>query len=882
MSILTKITIKQMLQNKRRSLVTIVGVIISVAMITAVSSFGGTFMNYFQRIIIADTGDFQMACLDISGTDVRTVLQQDYVKQHYTILPMGFAKGEPLYGSRPFLYVMAINPGGFEPAQMTLSAGRYPANDSEVILSDQFTKQLTEKYRIGDRISLDLGTRYHPIDERYLRATDVYEKGTEEFQYRETKQYTIVGFANLTVVEASYSPAFTAVTCLNEANLTEQDTVQLYLSVNHLDSSIYDKGIALKETLARGSVDFNDELLFYNGMNQDFSFMLTVYGVAAVLIVIIIIGSISLIYNAFAISVTDRSSDFGMLASVGATKAQKRAMVLTEAGLIGAIAIPLGIFFGFLGIGITFICVSPLLGSSLNLTVPLRLKIMPSAMIAAILLSSLTILLSAWLPARRAAKITPIDAIRQTMDVKLTAKAVRTSKLTRKLFGLEGELALKNMKRNRLRYRTTLFSLVVSLCLFLSASAFTYYLSNAFLMSNDTIDCDLNINGYYDGDLQQLLTVSQEIGNLDVVDSAVIMTPTYNQYELDKTLFSQTTLDYFAALSGQQGSDFAAKTMNLQLSLMAVDQRTLAEYCQAAGVDFSEMQKTAQLPVIVVNDYVLKDNKNYQDISIFSPQKVETLPFSTWRYQDQTVVDAEGVSSSETERVLNQEFTLNVVAMTGERFTGIPETLYAPDTVYLVTSFDVLQAMDQAAASHQIELFLNSKSLTEAEEAIRVITDEHTASYHSNWNFYNVTDQKNKSNNMLLAINIFIYGFVTLISAIGVANMFNTISTSLTLRKREFAMLQSVGMTPHSFNRMISFESLLYGLKTLFYGLPLGFAVMYLIYAILGRNFATSFTVPWDSVIGGVTGVMVVIAATMAWSSRRIKQESIVETLRRQ
>lgn len=881
MSILTKITIKQMLQNKRRSLVTIIGVIISVAMITAVSSFGGTFISYFQRMVIAGSGDFQMACLDISGTDVRTVLQQDYVKQHFTIYSEGFAKGDTSFGSRPFLYVMAINPAGFEPAQLTLSEGRYPANDSEVILSDQFAKQLSENYQIGEQISLDLGARYNNTYESYLAATDVYEKDAEEFQYRETKQYTIVGFANMTVVEASYSPAFTAVTCLDESSLTEKDTVQLYLTVDHLDSSIYDKGIALQDSLSKGTVGFNDELLFYNGMNQNFSFMLTVYGVAAVLIVIIIIGSISLIYNAFAISVTDRSSDFGMLASVGATKAQKRSMVLTEAGLIGIIAIPLGIFFGFLGIGITFICVSPLLGSSLSLTVPLRLKIMPSAIVAAILLSSVTILLSAWLPARRAAKITPIDAIRQTMDVKLTSKAVRTSRLTRNLFGLEGELALKNMKRNRLRYRTTLFSLVVSLCLFLSASAFTYYLSNAFLMSNESIDCDLDIKGFYNGDLQELLTVSEEINNLDVVDSAVIVSPVYNQYDLDKSLFSQDTLDYFAAAAGDQGLDSEEKTVNLQLCLMAVDRQTLERYCQATGVDFAEMQDSAQLPVIVVNDYVLKENKNFQDISIFKLQPGETLPYSTWLYQETTVLDEQGLPTTGSERVLNQEYDLNVVALTGERFTGIPE-INAPNTVYLVTSFEVLQTMDKTADNHQIELFISSTSLTQAEEAIHVITDEHAAMYHSNWYFYNITDQKNKSDHMLLAINIFIYGFVTLISAIGVANMFNTISTSLTLRKREFAMLQSVGMTPHSFNRMISFESLLYGLKTLLYGLPLGFAVMYVIYAILGRNFSTSFTVPWNSVIGGVIGVLLVIASTMAWSSRHIKQESIVEALRRQ
>ena len=106
----------------------------------------------------------------------------------------------------------------------------------------------------------------------------------------------------------------------------------------------------------------------------------------------------------------------------------------------------------------------------------------------------MTIFISTYIPARRASKVSAIDAIRQTDDIKLSGKTVKTSKLVRKVFGMEAEIGLKNVKRNRKRYLATVFSLVISIILFLSVSYFTENLKKSFEMSQNNIQYDIQIS----------------------------------------------------------------------------------------------------------------------------------------------------------------------------------------------------------------------------------------------------------------------------------------------------------------------------------------------------------------------------------------------------
>jgi putative ABC transport system permease protein len=130
--------------------------------------------------------------------------------------------------------------------------------------------------------------------------------------------------------------------------------------------------------------------------------------------------------------------------------------------------------------------------------------------------------------------------------------------------------------------------------------------------------------------------------------------------------------------------------------------------------------------------------------------------------------------------------------------------------------------------------------------------------------------------------SVFVFGFVILISAICVANIFNTISTSISLRKREFAMLRSVGMTPAGFGKMIRYESIFYGVKALLYGLPLSFATMFALYRSLSGSFSFAFTVPWLQVGIAVLAVFLIVGLAMLYSGSKVRKENIMDSLKQE
>ena len=135
---------------------------------------------------------------------------------------------------------------------------------------------------------------------------------------------------------------------------------------------------------------------------------------------------------------------------------------------------------------------------------------------------------------------------------------------------------------------------------------------------------------------------------------------------------------------------------------------------------------------------------------------------------------------------------------------------------------------------------------------------------------------------MLMTVDIFAYGFIALISLIAAANVFNTISTGFLLRRREFAVLSSVGMTPKEMNRMLSYECVLYGLKALLYGLPVSLLVTWVIYRVVGSGMDTEFYVPAASIVVVIASVFLVVFSTMLYAKSKLQKANIIDSIRQE
>ena len=402
MNIMSKVTLRQMRINRRRTIVTIIGVIISVAMFTAVSTLGGSFLNFMQEAVILSTGDYHMRYEDITADGFR-LLQSDKNTDSAYAVRQEWAQLPDQSGDMRFIALSGVSTDKMEQAGVKLLEGRLPANNTELVIQKNMRDENGKDYRIGDRITLSVGERVLIEPEERgdgelhtdLRYQEGYREGEEMFRVTEQRTYTIVGFAAMTPLGDSYLASNVVVTAIRPE--ITAGTFHAYVKMKTLDSSIYDRSEELAEQIGATGARANTSLLLYTGVNSDDGFMRMIYTLVGILFTIIFIGSVALIYNAFAISVTERSANFGLLASVGATRRQKRLAVFFEAFVIELIAIPLGVIGGIFGMQAVFWTVNPTIASMLadefeSAPISLQVMVSPYSILIAVVLSIVTVL----------------------------------------------------------------------------------------------------------------------------------------------------------------------------------------------------------------------------------------------------------------------------------------------------------------------------------------------------------------------------------------------------------------------------------------------------------------------------------------------------------
>lgn len=863
MNIINRLTLRQLKLNRRRTLVTICGVIISAAMITAVATLGESYLDLMRRQNIADSGEWHVRYDSVDDAQLAAIRADSDTKDVSLSRDLGYAildGSENRY--KPYLFVREYNDAGFAHFPVTLTSGRLPAAPDELVISDAIAPNAKVSLAVGDTLTLAIGDRLSTLPDAdtapltQSRSLQTTEDGAsaETLIPRQTRTYTVVGTIARPEWEHAWAPGYTVLSYAGDASVTAETPANASVIVKKVTPALFDRAEALAQAQNIESVSFNNSLLRFYGITKHDGLRSVLYGLCAILMAIIVVGSVSLIYNAFAISVSERSRYLGMLKSIGATRAQMCRSVFFEGAVIGAASIPLGILAGLAGIGVTFLCINPLLSEALGLSETFRLVVSVPSILCAAAVSALTIFISTLIPAARAARITPIDAIRQSQDIRLRAKSVRTSRLTRAVFGFEAELALKNLKRNRKRYQATVFSLMISILLFLTVSYFTGGLRQALIMTQTDIRYDI------------MASLRDEAPGAARENAA-------RMQSLDRVRESSVLETYPAALSVAEENASAAVRGALPLEdgayryscdIVALEDSALTAWCDALGVD-PEVLLSGDA-CVVINRMTYEDQAagRYVEDEVMRVLPGETLTPDAFAPADETNAPLP---------------PLTVAALAEDAPLGISTTVYGPGSATLVVSRRTLgrilaAAPAENASAHTAVYFTSDEPLALQEDLENLNLD--------GLYIYNVYRERRSQDQMLLLMSVFTYGFIVLISAICAANIFNTISTGIAQRGRELAMLRSVGMAPSGFNRMIRFESLFYGIKALAYGLPLSILVMYLIYRRLGGLFSFRFVPPWGSILLAAALVFALVACTMAYAVSKLKRENIVEALHRE
>ncbi|MBR2045308.1 MAG: ABC transporter permease, partial [Agathobacter sp.] len=740
-------------------------------------------------------------------------------------------------------------------------------------------------YKVGDEVILEMGNRvsegyvlgqYNP----YMNASEGEPvEGSEEappsagetLEVLETRTFTVVGFYERPSFENYTAPGYTAITVMDKVR-PEGSLYNFYFKLD-TPSAAYDWFSGIGVAVGCSS-EMNDDVLRCLGVSNLSAFNVILYGLAAIVCGLIMFGSVALIYNAFSISVSERTKQFGLLSSIGATKKQIRKMVIFEAMLVGVIGIPFGILAGIFGMGVTFHFIGNAFNELTNYVIPFTLCIHPGSIVAACVITLSTVLISAWIPSKRATMVTAVEAIRQSNDVKLSRREKKKigetswgEKVIYRFFGLPGMIADKYYKRSKRKYRTTIVSLFMSIVLFISASAFTSYLT-------DSVERGFAGNGY---DIMYHYDPTAYMTEEDVLSQDFSEQLSHEELsEILKDADSVTDVAYSSNKVGHVDID------NKYLSESFV--KYMHEKNEELGYSDPEGYTNVYVSAVFVEDSVyeafLEDNKLEKHI-FANPEKPLGVAIDGNTFFDYSLgkyVTTNVLKEDEAEVVLGYEedkATLKIGAIV-EDAPFFVNNIYELPIVYPYSLREaVLQELNEE--TFWCDYYIVSENHRESYKDLKNVLVEQGLSKSY---LYDYAEGVEENRTLILIINVFSYGFIALISLIAAANVFNTISTNISLRRREFAMLKSAGMSDKEMNRMMNFECLLYGSRALLYGLPVSMLITWFIYRIISEGFTTGFYLPWGAIGIAIFSVFLVVFATMMYSMEKIKQDNPMDALK--
>lgn len=867
MSLLNKLIIKNLKLNKKRTVVTIIGIMLSVALITAVASIYSSGIKSLIKYETYEKGNYHTAFYNVPVSDMDIFENNRNIETINITKNVGYAKIDSKNEYKPYAFIKAFTKDSLKNLSVKLVDGRLPENENEIVIPTHLKTNGRVFLNIGDSITLDIGKRIDNSNYE-LNQNNPYQKNDDEIgeSIVETtsKTYKIVGIIGrpATNIESYSAPGYTFITYIDENKLTgnvdiyarfSKDGVKnsyetianilgvdakLFKRVNNQEETSKEK---LEEYLNQmnkskySDININSYLIALETNPISNSGIGSLGIVVGIVIGIIVFTSIFCIKNSFDISITEKIKQYGMLRSIGATKRQIKRNVFYEATILGLIGIPLGLLLGFIASYILIIISNYYLNGSFAEGLKLVFSFSWLSVLVAIILGIVTIYFSAFKSAKRASKVSPIDSIRNSANIKINPKKIKSPKLIKNIFGIGGEISFKNLKRNKKKYRTTVISIVVSVFVFIALSGFMKLVFQQ-------VDHELEISDFN-------ISLSTTITNNESYNK-FIETTRLDNIE-DYTIFRSSEISF----TGNYYNKEYAKFLNLAIdenkptyvSIISIGEEQFKKYVDSLGLNYNEFRNKA---ILVDKEYVSNYNKN---------NKLTTKYMRAFNFNNGDIIDA---TTDE-----NKTIKIEVGATSDVK----PFGLKGVDIDCLIISDEMFDAN------------FKSKPLTiyyKSNDANKLQDDLDDFLKGEDYNINNVDENVKIMGNLFTLVGIFLYGFIIVISLIGITNIFNTITTNMELRKQEFAMLKSVGMTTKEFNRMIRLESLFMGIKSLFFGVPIGIALSYIIYHFLSEESGIPYKLPIEAILIAIAVVFILISLIMKYSMSKINKQNTIETIR--
>ncbi|RGR53508.1 ABC transporter permease [Agathobacter rectalis] len=930
MNLMKTLTLKNLKLNRKRTIVTIVGIILATALLSAlvtlVSSFQYSMIEYQKQ----KEGDFHVKFSGVKMSELSEFKNNRNIESTFETMGMGFAKLDGCKNEdKPYAYVMATDEAGFEKGCFNLIEGRMAKNEDEIVIPRHLRTNGRIDIKVGDEITLDIGKRYDSNTESVIWENIAYEHEAETLTDTVTKRYKVVGImerpgygmedysaAGYTFV--TYSDELAAIDNGTKSEASEADTTLTVYSrytqkalrnkdavtadIIGVDEKLFEKSNNssvemsaeesdrfLKEMEnAKYDIYINRFLISYECVFPIDGTFKALFTVAAVVALIIILTSVYCIKNSFNISITEKIRQYGMLASVGATRRQIKSSVKTEAAMLGVVGIPVGTMSGILASFILVKVVNALSAGWLNFALSFHTSL--PALILAVILSIATIYFSATGSARRAAKVTPLEAIRNTKEIKIKSAKLKTPAIIGRIWGIGGVVSYKNIKRNKKKYRTTVTSIVICSVTFIVIS---YFMSMAFSMvgmSYASVDYNIGINMSCKKDLD-IEKLSELLSGIEGAEDYLVGAVYY--FDVDKPEYTKEYGEY----CGQLYDD--SEDVSQEFLITVLNDKSYDKYASDAGI------KNAAAGAILVNkgtfDVYNENSLKYvkKEMELYKYKAGDTIECGYNVYDDASSDDntAEGDTESSTEDnsgYVDEETINNGVRKTLDvTIAGVTDKVpigyksYSYATLLFMNQKDFESLWADGKSNELKQRYVSYSAYVVAENA-----DEYQDTFeketegnpeYSQISFYvsNLDKQMRDEKSLFTLLGVFAYGLIVVIALIGITNIINTLSTGMELRSREFATLRSIGMTDKQFAGMVRLESVFISVKALVIGVPLGILISYLLCVIMNRmDGAIIYEPPYKAIILCIVVVIMLIYAIMKLSMTKLRHNNIVETIK--
>lgn len=889
MKLLSEYTWDYVKRNRRSSIAIMVAILMSSMMLSALCGYLYNIYTDNLRYILRENGDWHGELFGgLKGDKLPVVEAFDSVE---AIMIKGDWKAAKIEDPRrDYLIWRDANAGYWESmpeGDIAITEGRAPSKAGEIALSKQYFEHHPE-LAMGDTIQLPKGNRT-ASDGRVLSPVEQVQEG-EQFVQETVTSLKVVG--KLDVTTSSSVPGYTGIGFLESRHITEMDDITVYIRFKNIRDT-YKELPQIAKAVGYEKDEYGEYLLRYNTeylsrkvvLSPKQMSMLNVllasqmplmFGVIGLLVVGLFV---LVIHNAFAMSARARLAQLGILASIGATPKQIKRSVVQEALLLSVIPLPLGILLGQLPVKGLLVFINRNTQTTEGIK-SIVYSVGWQSILPAVCLTLLTVWWSAVIPARRAARIPPIEAIRMGGEESL--KKPRHSHWSKRL-GIIGELAGNAMRARKKSYRTGTLSLILSfftlvsmLCINSASTASkAVYQTDAKRWENQDILVRLD----YVAAQEDYEEITRQAGGQKHVAKA----QWYNALRAAAWLKPEAFSDEFREAGAFEVAKKEAPgafipmerdgKRRLDVIILGMDDESFLEYCKQLGINSDIFYESGRVCSILYN--------SVEDLTKSTKRNPVSIPYLDIRQGDRLTLSEKTRDDYEGDYAFEME-----IAFIADQMPDIGENAKT-------ARYDLLQIMPMSRVNELAEPFarnpttkINGVLCTDDPKQIvpvRKETEQICESYFGSGD-YSVTDEVEYYENQESALQMvtILFGFVAgLLAVIGLSNVWSTVLGTLSARRREFSMLRSAGLPPKGVYQMPLLEGCLLGLNPILLSIPFLAALQAVFLWINEVSFIEWLPYfPWAPVLLYIAAVLIVTAAAYMTGGRRLMRENIIEGIR--